>query len=33
MLDNAIAELFDIITEISEIYVMSALERRPDARP
>ena len=33
MLDNDIAELFDIITETSEIYVMSALERRPDARP
>jgi len=32
MLDNDIAELFDIITETSEIYVMSALERRPDAR-
>jgi hypothetical protein len=33
MLDNAIADLFDIITETSEIYVMPALERRPDARP
>jgi biopolymer transport protein ExbB/TolQ len=33
MLDNDIAELFDMITEISEIYVMSALERRPNARP
>jgi len=32
-LDSAIAELFDLITETSEIYVMSALERRPDARP
>lgn len=33
MLDDAIAELFDIVTETSEIYVMSALEFQADARP
>lgn len=33
LLDGAIADLFDLVTETSEIYVMSALERRSNARP
>ncbi len=33
LLDDSISELFDIITETSEIYVMSAIERRSNARP
>lgn len=32
LLDNAIAELFEMITETTEIHVVSALERGPDAR-
>lgn len=32
LLDGAIAELFDIITETTEVYVMPALEPAPDAR-
>lgn len=33
LLDDSISELFDVITETSEIYVMSAIERRSNARP
>ena len=33
LLDDAISELFDIITDTSEVYVMSAIERRSNARP
>jgi hypothetical protein len=32
LLDGAIAELFDMITETTEVHVMAALERNPDAR-
>lgn len=32
LLDNSIAELFEMITETTEIHVVSALERGPDAR-
>lgn len=33
LLDSAIVELFDTIVETTEIYVVSALERVPNARP